>query len=65
MQAAVSPSARSRNPSRSSQVPQGFDGYDNVLEVYISYLQEKTEAGSEPRLIQMVWGVGCVPREQA
>ncbi len=42
-----------------------FDGYDNVLEVYISYLRKKTEAGGEPRLIQTVRGVGYVLREQA
>jgi two-component system response regulator MprA len=41
-----------------------FDGYDNVLEVYISYLRKKTEAGGEPRLIQTVRGVGYVLREQ-
>jgi len=41
-----------------------FDGYDNVLEVYISYLRKKTEAGGEPRLIQTVRGVGYVLREE-
>jgi two-component system response regulator MprA len=39
-----------------------FDGYDNVLEVYIGYLRRKTEAGGEPRLIQTVRGVGYVLR---
>jgi two-component system response regulator MprA len=43
-------------------------GYDfgptsNPLEVYISYLRRKTEAGGEPRLIQTVRGVGYVLRE--
>jgi two-component system response regulator MprA len=42
-----------------------FGGDDNVLEVYIGYLRKKTEAGSEPRLIQTVRGVGYVLREDA
>ena len=41
-----------------------FDGYDNVLEVYVGYLRKKTEAGGEPRLIQTVRGVGYVLREE-
>ncbi len=40
-----------------------FGGEDNVLEVYISYLRKKTEAGGEPRLIQTVRGIGYVLRE--
>jgi two-component system response regulator MprA len=39
-----------------------FDGEDNVLEVYVGYLRKKTEAGSAPRLIQTVRGVGYVLR---
>jgi two-component system, OmpR family, response regulator MprA len=43
-------------------------GYDfgfasNSLDVYIGYLRRKTEAGSEPRLIQTVRGVGYALRE--
>ncbi len=43
-------------------------GYDfgptsNALEVYVSYLRRKTEAGGEPRLIQTVRGVGYVLKE--
>lgn len=43
-------------------------GYDfgptsNSLEVYISYLRRKTEAGGEPRLIHTVRGVGYVLKE--
>jgi two-component system response regulator MprA len=43
-------------------------GYDfgpssNSLEVYISYLRRKTEAGDEPRLIHTVRGVGYVLKE--
>jgi two-component system, OmpR family, response regulator MprA len=43
-------------------------GYDmnyasNSLEVYIGYLRRKTEAASEPRVIQTVRGVGYVLRE--
>jgi two-component system, OmpR family, response regulator MprA len=38
-------------------------GYDfgagsNALEVYVGYLQRKTEAGGEPRLIHTVRGIG-------
>ena len=44
-------------------------GYDfgptsNSLEVYVSYLRRKTEAGGEPRLIHTVRGVGYALREQ-
>jgi two-component system response regulator MprA len=40
-----------------------FFGDDNVLDVYIGYLRQKTEADGEPRLIQTVRGVGYVIRE--
>ena len=40
-----------------------FYGDDNVLDVYIGYLRQKTEAGGEPRLIQTVRGVGYVIRD--
>jgi two-component system response regulator MprA len=40
-----------------------FGPTSNPLEVYISYLRRKTEAGGEPRLIQTVRGVGYVLRE--
>ncbi|MEM1964372.1 MAG: response regulator transcription factor [Candidatus Caldarchaeum sp.] len=40
-----------------------FEGESNVLEVYIRYLRQKTEAGGEPRLIHTVRGVGYVLRE--
>lgn len=39
-----------------------YDGYDNVLEVYIGYVRTKTEAGGEPRLIHTVRGIGYVMR---
>ena len=44
-------------------------GYDfgfasNSLDVYIGYLRRKTEAGSEPRLIHTVRGVGYALRER-
>ena len=44
-------------------------GYDfgfgsNSLDVYIGYLRRKTEAGSKPRLIQTIRGVGYALREQ-
>jgi two-component system response regulator MprA len=35
----------------------------NSLEVYVSYLRRKTEAGSECRLLHTVRGVGYVLRE--
>jgi two-component system response regulator MprA len=43
----------------------GYDfGYgSNSLDVYISYLRKKTEAGSAPRLIHTVRGVGYALRE--
>ena len=40
-----------------------FYGDDNVLDVYIGYLRQKTEAAGESRLIQTVRGVGYVIRE--
>ena len=44
-------------------------GYDfgpstNSLEVYVSYLRRKLEAGGEPRVVQTVRGVGYVLRER-
>jgi two-component system response regulator MprA len=43
----------------------GYDfGYgSNSLDVYISYLRKKTEAGAKPRLIHTVRGVGYALRE--
>lgn len=43
----------------------GYDfGYgSNSLDVYISYLRKKTEAGGKPRLIHTVRGVGYAMRE--
>ncbi len=41
-----------------------FEGNGNVLEVYVGYLRNKTEAGGESRLIQTVRGVGYVLREE-
>jgi two-component system response regulator MprA len=42
-----------------------FGGESNVLEVYIRYLRQKTEAVGEPRLIHTVRSVGYVLREEA
>jgi len=44
----------------------GYDfGYgSNSLDVYISYLRKKTEAGGKPRLIHTVRGVGYALRER-
>ncbi len=41
-----------------------FDGDDNVLEIYISYLRKKLENCGRPRLLQTVRGVGYVLREE-
>jgi DNA-binding response OmpR family regulator len=41
-----------------------FGGESNIIEVYIRYLRQKTEAGGEPRLIQTVRSVGYVLREE-
>ena len=41
-----------------------FGGESNVLEVYIRYLRQKTEANSEQRLIHTVRSVGYVLREE-
>ena len=39
-----------------------FGATSNSLEVYMSYLRRKTEAGGEPRLLHTVRGVGYVLR---
>jgi two-component system response regulator MprA len=41
-----------------------FGGESNIIEVYIRYLRQKTEASGEPRLIQTVRSVGYVLREE-
>jgi two-component system response regulator MprA len=41
-----------------------FGGESNVLEVYVRYLRQKTEADGESRLIHTVRGVGYVLREE-
>ncbi len=40
-----------------------FGGESNVIEVYVSYLRSKLEAGGRPRLIHTVRGVGYALRE--
>jgi two-component system response regulator MprA len=40
-----------------------FGPTSNPLEVYVSYLRRKTEAGGEPRLIHTVRGLGYMLRE--
>ena len=40
-----------------------FQAGSNAIEVYISYLRRKLEAGGEPRLIHTVRGMGYVLRE--
>lgn len=41
-----------------------FGGESNIIEVYVRYLRQKTEAESVPRLIHTVRGVGYVLREE-
>ncbi len=41
-----------------------FGGESNIIEVYVRYLRQKTEADGEPRLIHTVRGVGYVLREE-
>jgi len=40
-----------------------FGGESNIIEVYVRYLRQKTEAGGEPRVLHTVRGVGYVMRE--
>jgi two-component system response regulator MprA len=42
-----------------------FGGESNIIEVYVRYLRQKTEAGAEPRLLHTVRGVGYVLRESS
>jgi two-component system response regulator MprA len=42
-----------------------FGGESNIIEVYVRYLRQKTEAEGEPRLIHTVRGVGYVLRDAA
>lgn len=41
-----------------------FGGESNIIEVYVRYLRQKTELGSESRLLHTVRGVGYVLREE-
>ncbi len=41
-----------------------FGGESNIIEVYVRYLRQKTEAESEARLVHTVRGVGYVLREE-
>ncbi len=40
-----------------------FGGESNIIEVYVRYLRQKTEAAGEARLVHTVRGVGYVLRE--
>jgi len=40
-----------------------FEGYSNVIEVYVRYLRSKLEAGDKPRLIHTVRSVGYVLKD--
>ena len=41
-----------------------FEGHDNVLDVYISYLRSKVDKGFDRPLIHTLRGVGYVLREE-
>jgi two-component system, OmpR family, response regulator MprA len=41
-----------------------FGGDSNIIEVYMRYLRQKTEAGGEPRLLHTVRSVGYVLRDE-
>jgi two-component system response regulator MprA len=41
-----------------------FGGESNIIEVYVRYLRQKTEAAGESRLVHTVRGVGYVLREE-
>jgi two-component system response regulator MprA len=41
-----------------------FGGESNIIEVYVRYLRQKTEANGESRLVHTVRGVGYVLREE-
>jgi two-component system response regulator MprA len=42
-----------------------FGGESNIIEVYVRYLRQKTEAGGGSRLIHTVRGIGYVLREES
>jgi two-component system response regulator MprA len=42
-----------------------FGGESNIIEVYVRYLRQKTEAEGAPRLIHTVRGIGYVLREES
>jgi two-component system response regulator MprA len=42
-----------------------FGGESNIIEVYVRYLRQKTEAGGASRLIHTVRGIGYVLREES
>ncbi len=42
-----------------------FGGESNIIEVYVRYLRQKTEAGGASRLIHTVRGIGYVLREDS
>lgn len=42
-----------------------FGGESNIIEVYVRYLRQKTEADGMPRLIHTVRGIGYVLREES
>jgi two-component system response regulator MprA len=41
-----------------------FGGESNIIEVYVRYLRQKTEAEGQSRLIHTVRGIGYVLREE-
>jgi two-component system copper resistance phosphate regulon response regulator CusR len=41
-----------------------YEGGTNVVDVYVSFLRKKIDAGFDKKLIQTVWGTGWVLKEE-
>ena len=57
-------SVLSREAIENSVWSYDWEGGTNVVDVYISYLRRKIDAGREKKLIHTVRGVGWVLREE-
>jgi two-component system copper resistance phosphate regulon response regulator CusR len=43
---------------------QSFDGFSNIVDVYVGHLRTKIDGGFEPKLLKTVRGVGYVLRDE-
>jgi DNA-binding response OmpR family regulator len=43
---------------------QSFDGFSNIVDVYVGHLRSKVDDGFEPKLLKTVRGVGYVLRDE-